>query len=165
MRIEDQPSVDVETRVEAAPDTVWQLVCDLPRMGEWSPENQGGEWLDGARGPALGARFRGCNRHPAIGEWESVAVVDQLEPGRVLGWVVGDPATPAARWRFEVVPDGDGCVLRQHFQFGLGPSGLTAAIERMPDKEERIVARRLEEHTANMEMTIAGIKRAAEGRG
>jgi hypothetical protein len=32
----------------------------------------------------------------------------------------------------------------------------------MPDKEERIVARRLSEHRANMERTLAGIKELAE---
>jgi len=33
----------------------------------------------------------------------------------------------------------------------------------MPDKEERIVARRLEEHRANMQLTLEGIKALAEG--
>jgi hypothetical protein len=47
-------------------------------------------------------------------------------------------------------------------QMGPAPSGLTPAIEAMPDKEERIVARRLEEHRANMGATLAGIKELAE---
>ncbi len=34
----------------------------------------------------------------------------------------------------------------------------------MPEKEERIVARRLEEHRRNMEATVAGICALAEGR-
>jgi hypothetical protein len=33
----------------------------------------------------------------------------------------------------------------------------------MPEKEERIVARRLEEHRANMQVTVEGIKALAEG--
>jgi hypothetical protein len=32
----------------------------------------------------------------------------------------------------------------------------------MPDKEERIVARRLEEHQANMQLTAEGIRALAE---
>jgi hypothetical protein len=39
---------------------------------------------------------------------------------------------------------------------------LTPAIEAMPDKEELIVARRLEEHRGNMAATVAGIKALAE---
>jgi hypothetical protein len=48
------------------------------------------------------------------------------------------------------------------FQMGPGRGGLNFAIESMPDKEERIVARRLEEHTRNMERVVAGIKQLAE---
>jgi hypothetical protein len=32
----------------------------------------------------------------------------------------------------------------------------------MPDKEERIIARRLDEHRANMQRTLEGIKALAE---
>jgi hypothetical protein len=46
---------------------------------------------------------------------------------------------------------------------GPGPSGLTPLIERMPDKEERIIARRLQEWETNMTATITGIKQLAEG--
>ena len=57
------------TRDIAAPaEKVWILVTDLPRMGEWSPENAGGKWVKGATGPALGAVFKGTNRNgsPAL---------------------------------------------------------------------------------------------------
>ncbi len=46
---------------------------------------------------------------------------------------------------------------------GPGPSGLTPAIEAQPDKEERIVARRLDEWRTNMQATVDGIKSIAEG--
>ena len=42
------------------------------------------------------------------------------------------------------------------------PTGLTMAIERMPDKEERIIGRRIHQHRDNMAATIEGIKRLAE---
>jgi hypothetical protein len=40
---------------------------------------------------------------------------------------------------------------------------LTIAITNMPDKEERIVARRLEEWRRSMQATVEGIKALAEG--
>ncbi|WP_204263565.1 hypothetical protein [Geodermatophilus normandii] len=46
-----------------------------------------------------------------------------------------------------------------------GPSGLTPAIEARPDEEERIAARRLAEHRANMQRTVEGVKQPAEGHG
>ena len=52
------------TRDIAAPaEKVWALVTDLPRMGEWSPENAGGKWVKGATGPALGSVFQGNNKN------------------------------------------------------------------------------------------------------
>ena len=36
-------AVSVVREVAASPEKVWALVTDLPRMGEWSPENQGGK--------------------------------------------------------------------------------------------------------------------------
>jgi uncharacterized protein YndB with AHSA1/START domain len=164
MRFADRPQTSQELRIEASPQTVWALCTDLPRMGEWSPENQGGEWVDGAAGPALGARFRARNRHSAVGEWETTSVVVDYEPPRRFAWAVGDPVSPGATWSFELEADGTGTVLRQRASMGPGPSGTTAAIERMPDKEERIIARRLEEWKTGMQAVLSGIKAEAEGR-
>ena len=50
MRMSDRPTVDVEIFVAASPTRVWKLVTNLDRMGQWSPEYQGGEWIDGAPG-------------------------------------------------------------------------------------------------------------------
>jgi hypothetical protein len=46
---------------------------------------------------------------------------------------------------------------------GPGRSGLSTAIERMPDKEQKIVFVRLRELEANMGATLAAIKKRAEG--
>ena len=32
--------------VAADPATVYDLITDIRRMGEWSPENEGGQWCD-----------------------------------------------------------------------------------------------------------------------
>lgn len=49
-------------RVIGAPaEVVYDLVSDVTRMGDYSPENTGGTWLDGATGPAVGARVTGTN--------------------------------------------------------------------------------------------------------
>jgi len=163
MRFADRPEAVSEVRIDAPPERVWALCTDLPRMGEWSPENLGGEWLDGASGPAVGTRLRARNRHPAAGEWETVSVVVECEAPRRFAWAVGDPEIPAAVWSFDLEPDGAGTRLRQRGAMGPGPSGTTAVIEQMPDKEERIITRRLQEWEAGMSAVLAGIKDAAEG--
>lgn len=163
MRYDDCPTTDASVRIAASPAEVWGLVSDIALPARFSPELQSAEWLDGATGPALGARFRGRSRHQAIGEWETTCVVTELEPQRSFGWAVGDPDHPSARWRFDIQPEGDGVRLTQWCQLGPARSGLNAAIEAMPDKEERIVARRLEEHRVNMQANVEGVKAIAEG--
>ena len=46
------------------------MVSDVTRMGEWSPETIRCTWIDGATGPAVGARFKGTNRR-GIFRWST----------------------------------------------------------------------------------------------
>ena len=48
--------------IEAPAERIYELVADLPRMGDWSPECRQVEWLEGSTGPAEGATFIGHNR-------------------------------------------------------------------------------------------------------
>jgi hypothetical protein len=45
---------------------------------------------------------------------------------------------------------------------GPARSGINLAIDAMPDKESKILHRRLAEHRANMQTTLAGIKHIIE---
>lgn len=163
-RYADGPTVEVEVHVEASPAELWSLVTDIDLPARFSSEFVGGRWLDDAHGPVLGARFAGRNRHPAAGEWETTSYVVACEPERHFAWAVSNPAHPSATWRFDLEPEAGGTRLRQWARMGPGRSGLTPAIEATPDKEEQIVAQRLEEWRANMTATVEGIKAVAEGR-
>ncbi|MDQ6698407.1 MAG: SRPBCC family protein [Actinomycetota bacterium] len=160
MRYADTPTAEVEIVVDAPIDRLWALITDIELPARFSSEFRGAEWLDA--GPALDARFKGRNEHAAIGAWEVTCVVTQCEVDRVFEWAVGDADDASAKWRFELEPSAHGVLLRQWCQIGPAPSGLTAAIMAMPDKEERIVGRRLEEFRTNMQATVEGIKRVAE---
>lgn len=162
LRYADCPTTEAEVVIAAPPHVVWALVCDIDTPARFSSEFQGGHWLDGVTGPSLGARFRGRNYHAAAGSWETVSTICEYEPERVFGWAVGDPDAPAAHWRFSLEPAGAGTRIRQWVQVGPGESGITELIQRMPDKESRILHRRLTEHQANMTATLAGIKGLAE---
>jgi uncharacterized protein YndB with AHSA1/START domain len=163
MRFAERPWHEVEAHIDAAPERVWPVLTDLPRFGRWSPENRGGTWLEG-RGPALGARFRGRQEHPAVGQWETTSTVTECDPPERFTWVVGPNAEEAgASWSFELSPDGDGTRVRFRAVMGPGSSGATAAIERMPDKEERIIERRLQEWDTGMRAVLEGVKAEVEG--
>lgn len=162
MRYSEGPSVAVEIHVDAAPSIVWKLVSDVDLPGRFSDEFQGADWLDGVAEPSVGARFRGRNHHPAIGEWATTSFITELEEERLFGWAVNDPDQSGSRWRFELTPDDDGTLLRQWAMLGPGPSGISVEIELNPDEEEQIVERRLQEHRVNMQRTVEGIKALAE---
>jgi hypothetical protein len=84
---------------------------------------------------------------------------------RAFAWDVTDVDNPSSTWWFELEEDANGVLLRQGGRMGPAPSGLSIAITAMPDKEERIVARRLTEWEANLRATLDGIKELAEGPG
>src|SRR5688572_6042302 len=69
--------------VDASPETVYDLVADITRMHEWSPETYKAEWLGGATAAVAGARFRGWNKAGPI-RWFTDPVIDVAERGREL---------------------------------------------------------------------------------
>jgi uncharacterized protein YndB with AHSA1/START domain len=162
VRYDDCPTTEVDVLIDAPIERVWSLITDIATPARFSSELIEAEWLDEAAEPGLGLRFVGRSYHPAAGRWETTCVVTAFEPLSTFGWAVGDPEYPSAIWRFELREEGGGVRLRQSAQIGPAPSGLTPAILAMPDKEERIVAKRLDEHRTNMQATIEGVKALAE---
>jgi len=161
-RYSDKPAVEVRTWIDAGPARVWELVSNIELMPAMSSELQSVDWLDGANGPAAGARFTGRSKHEALGEWETTSHVVEFEAERVFGWAVGDPANPSALWRFRLEPKDGGTELSEWMQMGPGRSGLSYAIDRMPDKEQKIVFVRMREFERNMTVTLEQIKTRAE---
>src|SRR5688500_18058074 len=164
MRYADCPTVSVSTTIETSAAEVWGIVSDITLPTRFSTELRAVEWIDRHDGPALGARFVGRSFHEASGEWQTTCEITGFEHERLFEWtVLGARGETSSIWRFTISPVGAATVeLEMWFQMGPGRGGLNFAIDAMPDKEERIVARRLSEHRANMERTLAGIKGLAE---
>ncbi|MFG2141189.1 SRPBCC family protein [Streptomyces sp. NPDC048650] len=162
-RYADTPTAEVETPVSAPPERVWELVSDIGLMPRTSAELQSTHWLDGATAPTVGARFTGRSRHAALGEWTTTSHIVECERPTMFAWAVEDPQRPSATWRFTLTPHNGGTLLRHWVRIGPGPSGLSYAIDRMPDKEQKIVFVRLQEFESAMTATLQGIKNLAEG--
>ncbi len=162
MRYRDQPTVEVTQRVGCDVATAWRYVTDITVPARCSAELQAVEWLDGADHVAVGARFRGSNANEAIGEWQTVCEVVEFEDQRRWVWNVLGHDGPIASWGFEVEPATDGVLIRQWGRMGPGPSGLNIAIAAQPDKEARIVARRLSDWQRNMTANLEWIRSQAE---
>jgi hypothetical protein len=110
-----EPTISRSTEVAADPHTVWSMVTDLPRMGDFSPENIGGHWVNGATGPAVGAEFRGTNRNGSR-EWTTKVRVVACDPGRLFTFDVRTPfGVRVSRWSYVITPTGTGCLLTENW--------------------------------------------------
>ncbi len=107
---------EVEVVVAATPEQMYAVVADVTRIGEWSHECHGAEWLDGATGPALGARFRGTNKVKSFG-WSRVCTITDIEPGRRFGYrTSGGVPADSTDWSFEFHPDPAGTRIVQRYR-------------------------------------------------
>ena len=163
MKYTDHPGAGVSVHVDASPDAVWAVVSDIDLSARLGTELQKTEWIEPADGPAVGATFRGYNKHQTIDmEWDVVCRIEVCDPGRAFGWrVTGDDGGPA-NWLFTLEPEGDGTRLKFDAVMGPGRSGLTPAIEAMPEREHEIVASRLQDWFGNMAKVVEGAKAEAE---
>lgn len=89
------------------PQQVYELIADVTRMGEWSPESAGAEWLTGDPG-AVGSTFRGDNQRPWM-KWSTVCTVTVADPGKRFAFAVEANGRPISTWEFEITPRADGC--------------------------------------------------------
>ena len=158
----DGPGVTVEVDVKAPPTDVWPYISDIQLPARFSDEFQGAEWLSDT--PEVGATFLGRNQNENLGDWEVTCYVAGYEENRVFAWNAGDAEDPSAQWRFELIPLAGSTRLRFSMVLGPGPSGLTAVIDAMPDKEAKIIANRQKHQAANMRRTIEGIRDLVEVR-
>jgi uncharacterized protein YndB with AHSA1/START domain len=90
-----------EATVDAPPEQVWDLLTDLSRLPDWSPELV--RMLPLKRGGLrTGQWYLGITRRKAV-VWPTRSVVAVLEPGRSLAW---DTRSSGARWIWELAPAG-----------------------------------------------------------
>jgi Polyketide cyclase / dehydrase and lipid transport len=108
----------------APPDKIWDLIADVRNTGQVSPETFEAQWLDGATGPALGARFRGHVKRNEIGPvyWTTCRVTAR-EPAREFGFEVLVGNRPVNNWHYRLTPSGDGTDVTESFR--MSPSPLT----------------------------------------
>src|SRR5689334_2887031 len=102
----DERSIEI-----AAPaERIYDLVADLPRMGEWSPECRQVAWLEDVTGPAEGARFVGHNRGGPRGilKWSRRGRVLTADRGREFAFVTEEGNRESTVWRYRMEPAGRG---------------------------------------------------------
>jgi hypothetical protein len=152
---------EAQIHVRAPAEKVYDLVSDVTRMSEWSPECVRADWIDGATGPTVGARFKGSNKNKFM-RWSTKPRVIAADPGREFAFVVpaviGSKDLTTWTYRFESANDGGTDVI-ESFEImndlpgyiNFGDRHILGIKDRKADLE------------ANMQKTLGRLKAAAEG--
>lgn len=152
---------EVSLHIDAPPERIWRLVSDITRMGEWSPVCYRCEWLEGAEGPEVGAKFKGYNKQGPL-QWWTTCEITESDPGRVFEFrtidglfSIGHRNKEMTRWRYEFTPDGIGTkVIETSKVVSLPPLIRLAA---------PIIRRQEAQREEGMRMTLQSLRAASEG--
>ena len=153
------PLVDsASVTVAAAPGDLWDMVSDVTRMGEWSPECYSCRWTGKRREPVVGARFVGFNKR-GWARWATTNEVVEAERGVSFAFRTRETGVV---WGYRFAAGGD------------GPDGTTVVTETRDLSGARTWLVRLsgpfvggmeshaEELREGMRQTLERIKSAAE---
>jgi uncharacterized protein YndB with AHSA1/START domain len=105
----------VSAHIAAPPETIYELVADVTRTPEFSPEIIECRWLDGATGPAVGARFKARNKMPNRPALANKPVVTIVEPGKTFAFARTEPFGGTVEWRYDFTRGGDGTVVTESY--------------------------------------------------
>jgi polyketide cyclase/dehydrase/lipid transport protein len=148
---------EVRLVMAAAPQDVYELIADVTRMSEFSPEIVSCRWVRGATGPAVGARFLARNKFARGPATFNLPVITALDPGRRVSWSRREPFGGTVEWTYEFLPHADGTEVVESYR-ALKPVSRTGwlIIGTMASKDRKGQQR------AGMEETLQRIKAHVE---
>ena len=146
--------VSVTRDISASPEKVWGLIVDLPRMGEWSPENKGGAWAKGVTGPALGATFKGRNKNGKK-SWSTKVEINAFNAPKKFSFGLMVSGKNWCDWIYEIEPTATGCRVTHSWD------DHRASWADFLGKLVSGVSNRATHNRANMEITLDKLAAAA----
>jgi uncharacterized protein YndB with AHSA1/START domain len=156
-RSHDSVSIDIA----APPETVYALVSDITRMGEWSPECRACRWARGATGPTVGARFKARNKGRRGPPWFNTPTVTVADPGREFAFNRSGPGIGSYTWRYRLEPTATGTTLTESYDADPPvPKLMSSLTEKWVGTSDRDA-----DLHAGMTTTLQRIKAAAETGG
>jgi uncharacterized protein YndB with AHSA1/START domain len=147
-----EPLLQAQIDIDAPPETVWQLITDLRRMPEWSPQCRMMRPLGTLR---QGTRTLNLNRRKRI-FWTTTSTITELIPQRKFAFRVNTNNTV---WSYELEPTATGTrvIESRHAENGVKPLstlGVRMLLGGVPSFDREMVD--------GMNASLARIKAAAE---
>lgn len=106
----------VERYIDASPEVLYDIIADVTRMPELSPEVVACEWIDGATGPTVGARFRARNHAGRGPDWHNTPVVTVADRGREFAFTRTEKSAGTIVWRYVFTREGPGTRVTESYQ-------------------------------------------------
>lgn len=141
--------------VAGSPESLYDLVSDVTRTGEWSPVCRACWWDDGDTA-RVGAWFTGRNETPER-TWETRSEVVVAQRGREFAFIVGGSFV---RWGYTFTPVDGGTEITESWEFL--PAGIVRFEERYGATAQTEIAQRIQAAHNGIPATLAAIKRIAE---
>lgn len=101
--------------IEASPEVLYELVSDVTRTPEYSPEVVKCTWQNGATGPAVGARFKAINHAGRVPDWPNKPIVTIADPGRTFAFERSEVGGGTIEWRYVFEPQGTGTLVTESY--------------------------------------------------
>ena len=148
--------VSVKRHIAASADSLYDLVSDLPRMGEWSNENTGGKWVGKGAAGQVGSRFKGTNRNGRHG-WTTTSTVVAANPAQQFAFDVTTGPVKISRWAYLFESHDDGTTTVTETWTDHRPSLLVKPTGMLSGVKDRVAFSR-----AGMERTLEALAATAE---
>ena len=111
------PTGEVSVHIKASPAEVWDLVSDVTRIGEFSPETFEARWRHGYDHAEVGAKFKGHVKRNGVGPtYWSPCTVTKCEPERVFEFSVGTETTSVNNWGYRLQAQNGGTLVTEYFR-------------------------------------------------
>jgi hypothetical protein len=98
---------EVSLTILATPEALYDLISDVTRTPEFSPNVLRSKWIGGARAPAVGARFKAYPAPRRGYAPSNKPVVTIAEPGREFAFTRTVPLAGTVEWRYQFIPEND----------------------------------------------------------
>ena len=121
--------------INASPERLYQMVADLRRMGEWSPECQQVEWegrRHRARPKAPGSSATTGADRGGLMRWSRRGRVLTADAGREFAFVTEEGGHESTVWRYRFEPVSGGTRVTESYEVKRIP--VWARITRRPDQ-------------------------------
>ena len=147
----------VDTVIDASAESLYAMVSDLPRIGEWSPECEGVTWDGEVSTPVVGTTFMGQN---AVGPGRRIRYkrhgrVLVADAGREFEFITDEGGRESTVWRYQFQREGSGTRVTESYEVRWIP--VWARIIDVPTNRHK-------ELLENMRTTLARLKVSAEAQ-